>query len=76
MEIVQTNVLVPMLSPDIADVGEDGVVMVPAPETTLQFPVPIVGTFPFNEDVDEQIVESSPAFAAVGKGSTKMETVS
>ena len=76
MEIVQTNVLVPMLSPDIAEVGEDGVVMVPAPETTLQLPVPIVGIFPFNEDIDEQIVESNPAFAAVGKGSTKMETVS
>lgn len=76
LEIVQTNVFVPTLSPDSAEVGEDGVVIVPAPETTLQLPVPITGTFPFNEDIDEQMVESLPAFAVVGNASTKMETVS
>lgn len=76
LEMVQTNVFVPILSPVTLDVGDEVVAMVPAPETTLQLPVPIIGVFPFNDEIDEQMVESLPAFAAVGNASTKMDTVS
>ena len=53
-------------------VGEDGLVIVPVPETKVQFPVPTDGEFPYivNEVISEQIVESTPAFANVGGVST------
>lgn len=66
--IVQTNVFIPLLIPVIDEVGDVGVVIVPPPETTVHNPVPSTGMFPFKEDELEQMVESLPAAAVVGKG--------
>lgn len=69
-EMVQTNVLMPLLIPVIPHVGEDGDVKVPVPTTVVHNPLPIAGVFPFNVEVAAQMVESNPAFAAEGNGST------
>ena len=53
-------------------VGEEGVVIVPEPDTKVQTPVPTDGEFAYivNVVTSEQIVESTPAFATVGGAST------
>lgn len=74
--IVQTKVLSPTLiplTPGVADVVE---VNVPEPLMIVQLPFPDEGMFPFNVDAGEQIVESNPALAVVGSGSTVIVTVS
>jgi hypothetical protein len=68
--MVQTKVFVPTVRPVIAVFGEEGVITLAPPATTVHNPVPIPGVFPFSDDDDEQMVESNPAFAIVGKGST------
>jgi hypothetical protein len=68
--IVQTKVFVPTVRPVIAEVGDVGFVTLPVPAMTVHKPVPIAGALPFKADIEEQIVESGPAFATVGKGST------
>ena len=68
--IVQTNVLTPTLNPDTEQVGVVGVDKVAGPATTVHVPVPMAGVFPFNVEVEEQIVESNPALETVGNGST------
>lgn len=70
LEMVHTNVLMPLLIPVMPHVGEEGDVNVPVPTTVVQSPLPMVGVFPFNVEVAEQMVESKPAFAAEGNGST------
>jgi hypothetical protein len=46
------------------------------PATTVHIPDPIAGVLPFSVENEVQIVESNPAFAAVGKLSTIMVTSS
>jgi hypothetical protein len=44
--IVHSNLFTPTPSPVTPDVGEEGVVTAPPPESTAQLPVPEVGVFP------------------------------
>lgn len=46
LSIVHMNTLDPIPNPVTVDVGDEGVVMVPAPLTSVQDPVPEVGVFP------------------------------
>lgn len=68
-EIVQTNVFVPTLNPLTPGVAEVVDVRVPVPAVIVHIPDPIIGMFPFKTEAVEQIVESNPALATVGKGS-------
>lgn len=43
---VQRKVLFPIPKPVTAEVGDDGVVIVPDPPTTVHAPTPVVGVFP------------------------------
>lgn len=45
-EIVHMNTFGPTPNPVTPEVGDDGVVIVPAPLTNVQAPVPAVGVFP------------------------------
>ena len=54
--MVHWKILAPTLNPVTEDVGELGVVMLPVPETKVQIPLPIEGTFPAKELVEEHIV--------------------
>jgi hypothetical protein len=54
----------------IPETGDEGLVTVAEPAITVHNPVPIDGALPFNNEDEEQMVESNPAFALVGKGST------
>lgn len=69
--VVQRNVaLVPAGIPVTLDVGDDAVVMVAVPLTTVQRPVPVVGTLP--AIVNDPLLHwawSAPAFAVVGSAS-------
>ena len=69
LEIVHLNVVAePTVNPAIADVGDDGVVIVPEPETTDHAPAPIIGVFP-NKELLVRLhkLVSEPAFAIVGR---------
>jgi hypothetical protein len=68
--IVQTKVFVPTERPVINEFGDVGSLTLAEPAITVHTPVPIAGVLPFNVDTAEQMVESDPAFATVGKGST------
>ena len=48
LEIVHINTFAPTPNPVTPDVGEEGVVMVPAPLTNVHNPVPVVGVFAAN----------------------------
>lgn len=74
--IDQTNVLVPMLNPEMPEVTLLESLNVPLPAITDQVPIPTIGMLPFNEDTAEQIVESLPAFAGVAKVLIVATTVS
>ena len=69
LDIVQTNVLMPLLMPVMPQIGDDGDVNVPVPTIAVQRPVPMAGVFPFKVEVAAQMVESKPALAAEGNGS-------
>jgi hypothetical protein len=56
--IVHTKVLVPTVRPVIAEFGDVGSVTLAVPATTVHNPVPSEGLFPFNDEEEEQIVES------------------
>jgi hypothetical protein len=56
--------------------GDPGLAMVPAPLTTVHFPVPMVGMLPLNGAVvPPQMIWSLPAFAVVGIPVPVMVTV-
>lgn len=74
--IVQAKVFNPILNPLTPGLAEVLEVNVPLPEITLHTPVPKAGRFPSKLDEVEQIVESIPAFATLGNGSTFIVTVS
>ena len=59
----------------IPEVGEEGVVMVPAPLTSVQVPVPVVAVFPARVAVVPQTVCAEPAFAVVGAVTPVIVTV-
>jgi hypothetical protein len=65
-EIVHTKVFTPTLIPITSDEGEEGVVITPLPDKSVQTPVPTIGVFPFKNEVEEQLIKSIPAFAIVG----------
>jgi hypothetical protein len=56
LEIVQRNVLMPILNPVTPDEGEEGAVTVPVPAITVQIPVPVTGMFPVIVAVVKQTV--------------------
>jgi len=58
-----TPILIPVTAEEF-DVGDE---TVPVPAITDHIPVPTIGALAFNVEADEQIVESNPAFAIVGK---------
>jgi len=62
--------VVPAVSPVIVEVGPEGVVTIPAPETTVHVPVPVVGVFPAKVAVLAQMDWLGPASEAVGGAST------
>jgi len=69
LEIVHRKVAVPgTAKPVTPEVGEEGVVMVAVPDTTLHAPVPIVGVFPAKVAVvtPQAGFISEPAAAVVG----------
>lgn len=74
--IVQAKVFIPILIPVIPELEEVAEVKLDVPVTTVHIPVPIRGIFPFKDDELEQILESMPASATVGNGSTKIVIVS
>lgn len=67
MVIVQRKVAgVPAVTPVTPEVGEEGVVIVAVPLTTLQAPVPVVAVLPANvKEVLLQLTISEPALATV-----------
>jgi hypothetical protein len=68
--MVQPNVLVPTVIPVMAEFGDVGLITLAVPTITVHAPVPTDGILPFNAEDEEQIVESNPALAVVGNGST------
>ena len=69
------NTFAPTPNPVIPDVGDEGVVMVPAPLTNVQAPAPTVAVFPANVAVVPQTVCAVPASAVVGPPVLVMVTV-
>ena len=76
LAIVHRSVaVVPGTKPVSPDDGDDGVVMVAVPDTTLQLPVPITGVLPERVAVVTlQRVWSGPALEEVGGASTEIVT--
>ena len=75
LDIVQRRVATPgTAKPVTPDILELGVVMVAVPETTDQFPVPVVGVFPAKVAVvaSQAGFISEPASAVVGGAFTVM----
>jgi len=63
--MVQRNTFAPTPKPVSPEVGELGVVTVPAPETRVHEPVPTVGVLPARVAVVAHTVWSAPAAATV-----------
>jgi hypothetical protein len=66
LEIVHWKTFAPKPNPVIVDVGEEGVVMVPVPLTSVHVPDPTVAVFPANVAEVLHKVWLGPAFATVG----------
>lgn len=78
LEIVQRSVAVPgTAKPVTPEVGEDGVVIVAVPETTVHAPVPTVGVLPAKVAVltPQAGFISKPALATVGAAETTTAAV-
>jgi hypothetical protein len=73
--IVHINTFAPTPNPVTPEVGEEGVVMVPAPLTSVHVPVPIVAVLPANVAVVPQTVCGGPAAAVVGAATPVIVTV-
>jgi hypothetical protein len=56
LDILHRNTFAPTLNAVTGEVGEEGVVTTPVPDTNVQLPVPTVGVFAANTDEEEQIV--------------------
>ena len=56
LEIVHWKTFAPTVRPVTAEVAEFGLMIVPVPEISVHTPVPTAGTFPANNEEDEQIV--------------------
>ena len=54
--MVHWKIFAPGLIAVIPDVGDEGVVIVPVPETSVHVPFPTIGEFPASEVKEEQIV--------------------
>ena len=65
-EIVHLKTLFSTESPDTPEVGEVALSKMAVPEITVHSPDPIIGEFAERVVTVEQIVWSTPAFAAVG----------
>jgi hypothetical protein len=73
--MVHWKTLAPTPNPVTPDVAEEGVVIVPVPETSVHKPVPVVGVFPASVAVVPQTVWLGPAFAVVGAATPVIVTV-
>jgi hypothetical protein len=73
--MVHWKTFAPTPNPVTPDVGEEGVVIVPVPETRVHKPVPVVGVFPASVAVVPQTVWFGPAFEVVGAATPVMVTV-
>jgi hypothetical protein len=65
-ETVQRKVFCPTVKPATPELGEDGMVITPVPEISVQVPEPVVGVFPANAPAAVQTAWSGPALAVVG----------
>ena len=74
-EIVHINTFAPTPNPVTPVVAEPGVVIVPAPLTNVQVPVPTVGVFPASVVLLLQMLWFGPAAAVVGGATPVMVTV-
>jgi hypothetical protein len=74
-EIVHSKVFAPIPNPVTPDAGEEGVVIVPAPPTSVHVPVPVRGVFPASVAVLPHIVCGTPALAVVGGSTPVIVTV-
>ena len=75
LDIVHWNEFAPNANPVITEVGEEGVVTIPLPETSVHTPVPTVGVFPAKVAVEAQTVCVVPAFDTEGNGSRVTNTL-
>jgi hypothetical protein len=66
LEMVHWKTLTPILKAVMPDVGDEGDVIIPLPETKLQAPVPITGVLPAKVAVVAHTVCDTPAFEIVG----------
>src|SRR5687767_2836324 len=76
LEMVHWKVFIPTANPVTGDEGEEGLVMVPLPVTSVHSPVPVTGTLPFSMAEFVQMTWSVPALAEVGDASRVIVTVS
>ena len=76
LTMLHMNTFAPTPNPVTPDVGEEGVVIVPAPLTNVHVPVPVVGAFPANVAVVPQIDWFDPAAEVVGPPVLNIVTVS
>lgn len=75
LPMVHANTLDPTPTDVIALLGELGLVMVPAPDTSVHVPVPTAGVLPASTVEVAQMVWLGPATDVVGKSSRVMLTV-
>ena len=75
LDIVHTNVFVPVIKLVTPELLRVGVVTLEPPAITVHKPLPIIGLFPFNVNVEAHKFSGKPAFATVGTSSIIIATV-